>query len=116
MRLVQSLKTRNYLHTRDCKGLIVWTWMWGPFALIDYRMGRPCGGAHEMSGIKAPPFSPWQVVRGFLGWVGVVAGGGDVGGWVDFGGVGGGAIGVGGEGWWMGGWGGGVVGSGWLVG
>ena len=56
MRLVQSLKIRNYLHTRDCKGLIVWTWMWGPFALIDYRMGRLCGGAHEMSGIKAPLF------------------------------------------------------------
>ena len=33
-------------------------------------MGRLCGGAHEISGIKAPTFSPWWVVGGFLGWVG----------------------------------------------
>ena len=37
---------------------------------IVYRMGRLRGGAHEISGIKAPLFSPWWVVGGFLGWVG----------------------------------------------
>ena len=35
--------------------------------LIVYQMGRQCGGAHEMSGIKAPLF--------LCGWVGLVSGG-----------------------------------------
>ena len=58
-------------------------------------MGRLCGGAHEISGIKAPLFSVGGWLEG--SWGGVVAGG-----------VMGG---VGGEG---GGGGGGVVGSGWV--
>ena len=43
-------------------------------------MSRLCGGAHEISGIKAPLFLHGWVVGGFLGWVG----GGRVGrdGWV----------------------------------
>ena len=32
--------------------------------------GRLCGVAHEISGIKAPPFLHGCVVGGFLGWVG----------------------------------------------
>ena len=66
-------------------------------------MGRLCGGAHEISGIKAPVF--------LCGWVG----GGGVGGGVGGGGggrVGGGVVGVvgwvvmvwGGEWWRGGGW------------
>ena len=41
-------------------------------------MGRLCGGAHEISGIKAPFFSPWVGGGGGVGggwvfdWVGVV--------------------------------------------
>ena len=55
---------------------------------IVYRMGRLCGGAHEVSGIKAPLFP--------CGWV--LEGGG-----------------VGGKRWgWVGLWDGGVVGSGWV--
>ena len=81
-------------------------------------MGRPCGGAHEISGIKAPLFLHGWVVGGFLGWVG----GGVVcrDGWVSDGGVGGWVMGwrmVGvGWGWWLGGW---IVvrlgGGGWVV-
>ena len=57
------------------------------FILIVYRMGRLCGGAHEISGIKAPLFLHGWVVGGFWGWVG---GGGVVAGWwVAGGGVGG---------------------------
>ena len=59
---------------------------------IAYRMGRLCGGAHEISGIKAPLF----LCGGWLE--------GSWGGWVCGGGVG---HGVGG--WW---WGGGGVGHG----
>ena len=40
-------------------------------------MGRLCGGAHEISGIKAPLFLCGWVVGGFLGWVR----GGEEGGW-----------------------------------
>ena len=50
-------------------------------------MGRLCGGANEISGIKAPFFLCGWVVGGFLGWVrdgwlGLVVrgGGGEVGG------------------------------------
>ena len=50
--------------------------------LIVYQMGRLCGGAHEISGIKAQIF--------LRGWVGVV-------GWV--GGDGGGRVGDDGVGW-----------------
>ena len=42
-----------------------------PIELIVYQMGRLCGGAHEISGIKAPIF--------LRGWV---VGGGTSGGWV----------------------------------
>ena len=45
-------------------------------------MGRLCGGAPEISSIKAPLFHLWWVVGGFLGWV---VGGGvghGMGGWV----------------------------------
>ena len=42
-------------HYRDLKGLI---------PIFVYQMGRLCGGAHEISGIKAPLF--------LCGWVGVV--------------------------------------------
>ena len=35
--------------------------------MIVYQMGRLCGGAHEISGIKAPIF--------LHGWVGVSRGG-----------------------------------------
>ena len=41
--------------------------------LIVYQMGRLCGGAHEISGIKALIF--------LCGWMGVVGWGGVVG-WV----------------------------------
>ena len=74
-------------------------------------MGRLCGGAHEISGIKAPLFlhgrwlegswggwmGGWWLVGLLGGWVVVVVMWvvGWVGEWVDFGGVGG----VGGEGW-----------------
>ena len=60
-------------------------------------MGRLCGGAHEISGIKAPLFVCGWVVGGFLGWVG----GGEEGGWA----VVEGSVGVGKcwWGWWVGG-------------
>ena len=52
------------------------------FHIIAYRMGRLCGGAHEIKGIKAPIF-----LRGWVGGGGVVGGGvggGEVGGgWGD---------------------------------
>ena len=41
------------------------------FLIFVYQMGRLCGGAHEISGIKAPLFLHW--------WVGVGHGG--MGGW-----------------------------------
>ena len=31
--------------------------LYSDFIFIVYQMGRLCGGAHEISGIKAPPFS-----------------------------------------------------------
>ena len=46
-------------------------------------MGKLCGGAHEISGIKAPIF-----LHGWGWWGGRVDGGG-VGWWVEGGGVGG---------------------------
>ena len=61
-------------------------------------MGRLCGGAHEISGIKVQIF--------LRGWVG---GGGVVG--VEDGRVGGGGVGVVGWRWWVGG---GGVGGGWV--
>ena len=85
-------------------------------------MGRLCGGAHEISGIKAPHFLCGWVVGGFVGWVEVgwvmgwvvgCVGGGWVGhglgGWVTGGGV---SHGVGGWVvlWWWVGCSGGVVG------
>ena len=60
--------------------------------LIVYQMGRLCGGAHEISGIKAPIFLHGWVV-GVGDWV---AGGGVV---VVGCGVGGGGIEVVGWGW-----------------
>ena len=42
---------------------------------IVYRMGRLCGGAHEISGIPAPLWLHGWVVKGFMGWVGVGVGG-----------------------------------------
>ena len=54
-------------------------------------MGRLCGGAHEISGIKAPIF--------LCGWVG---GAGMVGGGVGGVGVGGSGVGVEGGWWWVG--------------
>ena len=52
-------------------------------------MGRLCGGAHEISGIKAPLFlCGWVGVGWIMGWVGVEWGGG-------------GGVGV--VGWWGGG-------------
>ena len=38
--------------------------------IFVYQMGRLCGGAPEISGIKAPLFLHWWMVGGFLGWVG----------------------------------------------
>ena len=35
--------------------------------IFVYRMGRLCGGAHEISGIEAPLFLCGWVVGGFLG-------------------------------------------------
>ena len=52
------------------------------FPFIVYQMGRLCGGAHEISGIKAPIFlHGWVVGGGGVGWV-VVGRGGVVVGWV----------------------------------
>ena len=81
-------------------------------------MGRLCGGAHEISGIKAPLFlhggwlagswGGWVVGWWLEGWVGVcVIGGGGVDGWILVGLV----VSIGGGGWvgwwccgeWMGG-------------
>ena len=67
-------------------------------SIIVYQMGRLCGGAHEISGIKAPIF--------LRGWV---RGGGTGGGGVGGGGVGGVEVGTGGGGR-VGGGGVGVVG------
>ena len=53
-------------------------------SIVVYRMGRLCGGAHEISGITAPLFLCGRVVGGFWGgWVKVVGWGlvGWVGGW-----------------------------------
>ena len=68
------------------------------FCLIVYRMGRLCGGAHEISNIKAPIF-----LRGWVGAGGVSGGVGKVR-WV-----------VVGWGWWGGCWWGrgGGEGGGW---
>ena len=70
--------------------------------IFVYGMGRLCGGAHEISGIKAPLFLCGWVVGGFLGWVGG-SGVGRMGGSVVVGSV---IDGVG----WMGGW---CAGEGW---
>ena len=40
------------------------------YQIFVYQMGRLCGGAHEISGIKAPLFLHGWVLGGFLGWVG----------------------------------------------
>ena len=69
-------------------------------------MGRLCGGAHEISGNKAPLFLCGGWLEGsWSGWV-VVGGGmvvaGWVGGWMGGCGVGGGVLGVGGC--WCVGW------------
>ena len=40
--------------------------------IFVYQMGRLCGGAHEISGIKAPIFlCGWVGGGGGVGWVGV---------------------------------------------
>ena len=69
-------------------------------------MGRLCGGAHEISGIKAPLFLHGGWLEDSWGWVG----GGDVGDGV------GGCILVGLVVGWVVGWDGSVVGSGWMGG
>ena len=38
-------------------------------------MGKPCGGAHEISGIPAPLCLHGWVVGGFMGWLGGGVGG-----------------------------------------
>ena len=86
--------------------------------IFVYRMGRLCGGVHEISGIKAP-----ILLHGWVGGDGVGGGGvggGGVDGWVGggSGGVGSGRVGVVGRvavGWGMVGWVvvWGVVGWGW---
>ena len=48
--------------------------------IFVYQMGRPCGGAHEVSGISAPHCLHGWVVGGFMGWVSGGVGGGVVGG------------------------------------
>ena len=53
--------------------------------LIVYQMGRLCGGAHEISGIKAQIFLHEWVGVGVVGWVVVGVGVGVVG-WVQSGG------------------------------
>ena len=68
-------------------------------------MGRLCGGAHEISGIKAPIFLRGWVVGGFLRWVGGLDGG-----------MGGGGVGHGVGGWVLVGWVMGWVGGWWWVG
>ena len=72
--------------------------------IFVYLMGRLCGGAHEISGIKAPLFLCVWVVGGFLGWVGGCGVGRD--GWVSGAWVGGDGLGWLGWGWWWGRWGG----------
>ena len=57
-------------------------------------MGRLCGGAHEISGIKVLIF-----LRGWTGVVGQVVGWGGVVGWVVVGRAGSGRVGGGGLGW-----------------
>ena len=74
--------TLEWLYLDSCVTLAIFL----TFAVIVYQMGRLCGGAHEISGIKAPIF--------LHGWAGVVDGG-----------VGGGGVGVVGCGVvWCGGW------------
>ena len=65
-----------------------------------YRMGRLCGGVHEISGIKAPIFLHGWVEGGGVGGVGRMVGWGWWGFW--WSGQGGGQVG----------WGGVVVGQG----
>ena len=67
------------------------------FTFIVYQMGRLCGGAHEISGIKALIFlHGWMGVVGqvVVGWV--VVGWGGVVGWVVVGRGEGGRVGGGG--------------------
>ena len=70
-----------------------------PHLSFVYQMGRLCGGAHEISGIKAPIFLCGWVSGGGMGGGGE-GGGGSVGsGEVRVGRGGGGRMG----GWWLGG-------------
>ena len=66
--------------------------------LVVYRMGRLCGGAHEISGIKAP-----IILRGWVGGGGVVVVVWVVG-WMGVGMVGWVLVWWGGEWWKGGGW------------
>ena len=50
------------------------------YRFIVYQMGRLCGGAHEILGIKAPIFLHGWVGGGGVGGGGVQSGGGVVGG------------------------------------
>ena len=70
-----------------------------PHLSFVYQMGRLCGGAHEISGIKAPIFlCGWVSGSGMHG--GGEGGGGSVGsGGVRVGRGGGGRMGSGGVGW-----------------
>ena len=77
---------RGYNENQDSVVLQLATGKSDQTQLIVYRMGRLCGGAHEISGIKALLFLHGWVVGGFLRWV-VVSGVGN----------------------WLGGWGGGVL-------
>ena len=84
--------------------------LWVFRGLIVYQMGRLCGGAHEISGIKAPLFLHGGWLEGFWdGWVVV----GWVVGWVDGGGVGNGVVDGGKVGHGVGGW---DCGGGWVMG
>ena len=64
-----------------CSGLLFYSALPGPLGralLVVYQMGRLCGGAHEISGIKAQIF--------LCGWVGGGGSGGGRVGWVGRGG------------------------------
>ena len=51
-------------------GLVVVLWGVGGLLMwVVYRMGRLCGGAHEISGILAPLCPHGWVVGGFTGWM-----------------------------------------------
>ena len=74
-----NLWWRNFLiHSSNCAVVLAWTQKLDTSQnlqkFIVYQMGRLCGGAHEISGIKAPIFlCGW--VGGWWGGCGGVVGG-----------------------------------------